>query len=443
MLRDEFMNAALDRLLQLIVGRVAVKDFLKDGEVHELRDAELLLLFVAHLDPAVDIDHHRREDLDLDGLLLTLQVLVVRFDKDRRDAFILDRVRKLRRADRAGLGDHLSGVRAQNVLCEHKAADAVAEKELLVVLIAADLGEVVAARVKEQVLHLLDRAVHRERFARTDLFVQLKKTLVVIIRGVFDERGQDLRLVAEHLENLLVGADAEGADQDRHRNLPRAVNAHVEDVVGVGLILQPRAAVRNHRAGIEALAVLVVADPVINAGRADELADDNTLGAIDNEGARVRHEGKRTHVLLMLFDFAVLFVVEAHRHLERCLIIGVALLALFDRILDFVPAEPEVHKLKAQLARIIFDRGNIREYLLEAIGDKPVVGILLNLDEIRDLQNLLLSLIGHTDRPAGLDRTNSVFLHSTFHPVFHKFTTEHWIFAHTNPHCSIIVHSLH
>ena len=76
----------------------------------------------------------------------------------------------------------------------------------------------------------------------------------------------------------------------------------------------------------------------------------------------------------------------------------------------------KVDKFETQLVRIIFNRRNIIKDFLQAVGDKPVVGILLHLDQVRDVKDFLLPLVGHSNRTPGLHRTNSVFLHSTFTP---------------------------
>src|SRR5207249_11261956 len=93
--------------------------------------------------------------------------------------------------------------------------------------------------------------------------------------------------------------EPERAQERGGEHLPPPVHAHVEDVVGVEVELDPRAAVGNHARRVERLAggqrlALVVVEE--DAGGALELADDDPFGAVDDERALVGHEGKLTEV---------------------------------------------------------------------------------------------------------------------------------------------------
>ena len=56
-------------------------------------------------------------------------------------------------------------------------------------------------------------------------------------------------------------------------------------------------------------------DRIVDTGRTNQLADDNTFRSIDNEGSVFCHERKITHENLMLVDLVVLFVIESHADL--------------------------------------------------------------------------------------------------------------------------------
>ena len=91
----------------------------------------------------------------------------------------------------------------------------------------------------------------------------------------------------EGLEDLLVGAQAEGAQEDGAQELALAVDADVEGVLLVVLELHPAAAVRNDLAEEVGAVVRRLKE---DAGRTVELRDDDALGAVDDEGAVLRHQ---------------------------------------------------------------------------------------------------------------------------------------------------------
>src|SRR5207248_2224921 len=93
-------------------------------------------------------------------------------------------------------------------------------------------------------------------------------------------------LAVEGGEDLL-GIHAERIEQRSHRNLAATIDARIDDVLGVELDVEPRAAIRNDArreqelAGGMRLALVVIEE---HARRAVHLADDYPLGAVDDEG---------------------------------------------------------------------------------------------------------------------------------------------------------------
>ena len=86
----------------------------------------------------------------------------------------------------------------------------------------------------------------------------------------------------EGLEDLLVGTQAERAQEDGAEELALAVDADVEGVLLVVLELDPAAAVRNDLAEEVGAVVRGLEE---DAGRTVQLRDDDALGAVDDEGA--------------------------------------------------------------------------------------------------------------------------------------------------------------
>ncbi len=252
------MRSSPNHRLQLLLVLGLVKDLPEDRIVDQLGDAEEFLLIRGEGYPVVDVDHHRGEDLhfsvkSLDG------------NENIRNRRILDLVGKLAGDLCACLGKDLAGARIDDILREDVIPDPVSQHELLVEFVAADLCEVISSRIKEHAVDKALRRIHCKRLARADLLVQFKKTVLIGVGRILREGGQQLRLLAEHLDDLLVRADAHRADQLCDRHFSRAVHTYIENVVGVGLILEPGAAVRDDRAGIQLLAELVVGDSVVDA----------------------------------------------------------------------------------------------------------------------------------------------------------------------------------
>ena len=214
--------------------------------------------------------------------------------------------------------------------------------------------------------------------------------------------------VVEGVEDLLA-VEAERVQQRRDRDLPLAVDARVDDVLGVELDVEPGAAIRDdpgreqELAGRVRLALVVVEE---DARRAVHLGDDDALGAVDDEGAVVGHERHVAHVDVLLLDVldragaGIRIDVEhdePQRHLERRGIGHAALAALVDVV--FRRLEGVFHELEQGRVREIRDREHGLEDGLQALlaaaalrlldHQELVVGRLLNLDEVRHLRDFL------------------------------------------------------
>ena len=110
--------------------------------------------------------------------------------------------------------------------------------------------------------------------------------------------------VVEESEDVL-GRHAEREQERRHGKLAPAVDADVDDILGVELEVEPRAAIGNDAGGEQELArrmrfPLVVVEE--DAWRAMHLADDDALGAVDDEGAVAGHSRQIAHVDVLFLD---------------------------------------------------------------------------------------------------------------------------------------------
>ena len=218
------------------------------------------------------------------------------------------------------------------------AFDTVLEMELFVEFIPADFRQVIAPRVKKHAVEQTFRAVHGQRLARADLLIKLQQAVLVIIRRIFAETGQKLRLLAKQLYNLRIGPIAQGAYQYGHRHFTGAVHADVKNIVGIRLVFQPCAPVRDHGTGIQLLADLVMPDAIINTRGTYQLADNNPLCPINHEGTGIGHKRKVAHEDRMLINLFFIFIVKPYPHLQRRRIRRITFFAFSDGILNFVPA---------------------------------------------------------------------------------------------------------
>ena len=195
---------------------------------------------------------------------------------------------------------------------------------------------------------LLDQDLARVRVADVAAGALAGEQVVLDRLGVLLVRLEEDRLGVVVVVEQLLGRVAEGAQQHRRVQLAAAVDADVEQVLGVELEVEPRAAVGDDAGAVEQLArrvglalVVIVED----ARAAVELADDDPLGAVDDEGPVVGHERDLAEEDLLLLDVtdrlrAGLLVGvpddQAHDDLDRRREGHAALAALVDVVLGLV-----------------------------------------------------------------------------------------------------------
>ena len=192
----------------------------------------------------------------------------------------------------------------------------------------------------------------------------------------------------EQRGDLVVLLVADGAEQGRRRDLALAVDLDPELVLVVRLELEPGAAVRDDLGAEQHPArrrVLELA--VVDARRADELADDDALGAVDDERALVGHPRVVAHVDPLALDLAGLLDqeldVDVERPAERQVLRPALLLGVL-RLAELVVEELELHHLAGE----VLDRADLVEELPEALLDEPLERIQLELDQVRDREDL-------------------------------------------------------
>ena len=304
--------------------------------------------------------------------------------------------------------------------------EGLGQAELLVDLVAADLGQVVALGVEVVVVQQRLGRLARRRLARTQLAVDVEQRVVLAL-GVVLLQGQHHRLVlAELLADLLVGP-AEGLEQHRDVLLALAVQADADHVALVDLELQPRAAARDELGGVDVLVRGLVGGALeVDARAADQLGDDDALGAVDDEGALGGHEREVAHEDRLALDLTGVVVGELRGDVERGGVGEVLLLALVDGVLGVV--EDRVLERERHGLGEVLDRGDLLEDLLETgllgdvltlgtttlddgvplvVADEPVEAVGLegeelgNLERFGDLRERDAAVAGGVERSGG------------------------------------------
>ena len=378
-LGHQVVHPVLHGLLQaLLIPGVLLQQLPEEGEVDLLGDAALggiegqEALGVHH---AVGEDPHQGALQVDDGLVDTLG---------------LDGLGPLPGQDLAGLGDDLAGHGVGDGQGQLLAVQAGPDGQLLVELVTAHGGQVVPAGIKEEGVEQALGGVHRGGLAGAQLAVDLQEGVLPGLAGVLLHGGQDAGILAEHVDDLGVGPGTHRADEAGDGQLPVLVDADIEDVGEVGLILQPGAAVGDDGGAVGDVARLVLILGEVDAGGADDLGDDDTLGAVDDKGAGLGHQGEVAHEDLLLLDLLGLLVAQAHPDLDGGGVRGVPGLALLHVVLGGL-IHGVVDEAQLQVARVVRDGGHILEDFPQAGVQEPLVGMLLDVQQVGHLQNLLVA----------------------------------------------------
>ena len=185
--------------------------------------------------------------------------------------------------------------------------------EFFIEFIAADIAEVIAFGIEEQRVQKVAGGIFRGRFAGTELFIDFDEGFFFVMGAVFFDGGQDMGIFVGKGADLLIAAEAQCPKDHRRRKFAGTVDADIDDAGGVGFKFQPRAAVGDDGGAVNIGAgVGVLGMSEINAGRANQLRDDNAFGAVDDKGAAVGHQMEIAQKDFLFFYFTGFFVDETH-----------------------------------------------------------------------------------------------------------------------------------
>ena len=277
--------------------------------------------------------------------------------------------------------------------------------ELAVELVAADPRQVVAAALEEGVAEVRLGRLDRRRLTGAGPLVDLDQRLVL-------GRGDVALLVPLALQEVEVGDEAleeaggallvvaEGAQQREDAEAPLAGHPGAGRDVLAGLLLDvelhPLTAVGVDRSLDELVLGQVAQAEALarledHAGAAHELADDDALGAVDDEGALLGLDGEVPHEDRLLLDLTRGAVHEPGPHEDGRRVGHVLLFALLDGELG---RRPQVLvrrvELELELQRLgeVLDRADVAEGVGETLVEEPLEALALDGDQIGELQRL-------------------------------------------------------
>ncbi len=167
--------------------------------------------------------------------------------------------------------------------------------------------------------------------------------------------------IGEQGHHFIVVGHAQGAEENRRRDLALPVYLDRDDVFGAGLKLKPSATRGDQLGRAEA----AVADGVplqdeIDSRRADQLAYHDALRAVDDKCAVVGHHGDVAHEDLLFLDLAGIFHHQASPHVKGLGVGDLPLLALLRRVFGIA----EVMLQEMQLVFIAGIVGDWRDFLI-------------------------------------------------------------------------------
>ena len=197
------------------------------------------------------------------------------------------------------------------------------ETKALVDFVATDARIVIAFVVEESAFNHGASVVDGGEIAWAKTTINFDEGLRLTTSWVFIEGGVDVAdfSVVETFEfgfDFAVFGDAKSAEEGGDRDFAATVDFDVDTAVGGSFELEPSTAARDDF-GAVVVATANVFSGEENASRTDELGDDDTLGAVDDEGGTVGHPRIIAKVDVLFFDFAGDFVGKLDDDVEGSL----------------------------------------------------------------------------------------------------------------------------
>ena len=161
--------------------------------------------------------------------------------------------------------------------------------------------------------------------------------------------------MAQLVEDIVV-RQADGPHHHVGVDLAGFIDPHMQQVVFIGLELQPGTTVGDEAGVVRAAAVFVLLIFEIDTRAPHDLVHDHALGAVDDERAPLGHQRQFADEDLLLFDFTGLFVDQAAGDIHLRRKGGVAALGLFHIVARTLEAVLAANKVELELAGVVGNR---------------------------------------------------------------------------------------
>ena len=173
MLRNQLGNLSFDCFFQLFSVCVLSKKLLQHRIIYRLFDSHLMEIEIYIF---AQVNHTVGEHFDITFLT---------FYPDKRNAGILQFYCKIMIDLGICFCDDLTSRSIYYIFSQHLTAYTVLQMKLLIEFITANLCQIISLRIEEHTCDQRLCALYCQRLTRSDLFVQLKQTLLIALRSVF------------------------------------------------------------------------------------------------------------------------------------------------------------------------------------------------------------------------------------------------------------------
>ena len=278
----------------------------------------------------------------------------------------------------------LTGVQTNQVLqgdCNvffgqgHQTLMIATKTQLAVDLVAANACEIVALCAEEGVVQQGLCKIASRLLTWALLAVDLQQSFVGVSNTIGLQSRHHQLGEAEAFADLFFGP-AQCLQQDGDWLTTLTVNTHTNGVALVHVEFEPCTAGWDDLHGVQrTLRGLINSLVKVDTRGTYQLRNNNTLGAVDNEGAFIGHHWEVTNENSLGLNFLGVVVDELCRDIQRCRVVNVFFLALIDGVF---------HRLKAWLrqrqrhvAGVVLNWRQLCQDIFEARGDMVLTTFFL------------------------------------------------------------------
>ena len=345
---DVFWNQVIcsvhDHLTQLFIRVAAIQNFTQYRETYLFINTDLFEFFLGVAGGVIKQVNHTIGD--------NLYDAVTAFEEYGVNTCALDLFCFCTGQNFVWFCHHFTGTAVDDWFSNNVTVDSGSDTQFFVVFVTSNTGQVVSSSVKEQCVQMGLSAVYCWWFTWTQFSVNFQQSLFCVVGAVLFDGSLDSCIFSKEFQNLRIAGKTQGTDKGCYWQLSVFINTNIEDIVGVGFVLKPCAAVWNNCCREKFLTSFVTGYTVVHAWRTYQLGNDNSLRTIDNKCTAWCHHREITHEDVLFFYLACLLVQEACTNPQRSCICCIALFTLFDGVFGFF-VKTVIDKVKYQIALIV------------------------------------------------------------------------------------------